>query len=205
MAWLYTYDLYNASRGRVAPACEPIAGSILNLPGFAAGKIQKTGPLFGVYCTREEILAVIGQWQDIVRQFSGEAGPYPGGGTYKGAFWRVLVADMVAEGMNEEATRKIAYRRAREDDEAQCRENWGALDIRARGKILIVTDNVMIGLGPAEAEVSDDVYVLFGGRMPFVLRSTDKGLQFIGQAYIHGIMDGEIIDKAQEASWVSLT
>jgi hypothetical protein len=42
----------------------------------------------------------------------------------------------------------------------------------------------------------DVVCVLFGGGTPYVLRPTataDEYL-FLGSAYIHGIMDGEVID-----------
>jgi hypothetical protein len=45
---------------------------------------------------------------------------------------------------------------------------------------------------PLHAQVGDQIAILKGGRVPVVLRPLGDGyVQFIGEAYIHGIMDGE--------------
>ena len=60
-----------------------------------------------------------------------------------------------------------------------------------------------IGLGPKQAQASDEVFILLGGRTPFILRSV--GVQcvggqlrtvytLIGSCYIHGAMDGETMN-----------
>ena len=39
--------------------------------------------------------------------------------------------------------------------------------------------------------VGDKVYVLLGGDMPCILRPRGQHFLFRGEAYVHGMMDGE--------------
>ena len=53
-------------------------------------------------------------------------------------------------------------------------------------------------------QVGDKVYVL-GGDMPFLLRPKNNHFLFRGEAYVHGIMDGEALTNARhnaDPSWV---
>ena len=54
-----------------------------------------------------------------------------------------------------------------------------------------------IGMVPRSAAAGDIVCVLYGGRVPFVLRPCEKGYTLIGECYIHGLMDGEAMDMDQ--------
>ena len=50
------------------------------------------------------------------------------------------------------------------------------------------------GLGPDDSKVGDLVCVLFGCSVPVVLRRTaPDDYEFIGECYVHGIMDGEAV------------
>ncbi|KAK0619676.1 hypothetical protein B0T14DRAFT_519668 [Immersiella caudata] len=72
------------------------------------------------------------------------------------------------------------------------------------------TSSGFMGLGPIGTSVGDRVYVLFGGKTPFILRRVESGervglhhnikdiaaayradCKVIGDCYVHGIMDGE--------------
>ncbi|UKZ75620.1 hypothetical protein TrVFT333_003308 [Trichoderma virens FT-333] len=67
-----------------------------------------------------------------------------------------------------------------------------------------VTDSGYLGLGPPGTNVGDEVWCLFGGHMPFILRPVattreavlgpgQKRLhQVLGICYVHGIMNGEV-------------
>ncbi|KAK4099241.1 HET-domain-containing protein [Parathielavia hyrcaniae] len=46
---------------------------------------------------------------------------------------------------------------------------------------------------PKRAEVGDQIALLRGGRVPVVLRPRE----FVGEAYVHGIMDGEAFDEGR--------
>ncbi|KAK5657260.1 hypothetical protein OQA88_3319 [Cercophora sp. LCS_1] len=49
---------------------------------------------------------------------------------------------------------------------------------------------------PKVTEVGDRLVILKGGRFPVILRPRDDGsMQFVGEAYVHGIMDGETFEE----------
>lgn len=60
-----------------------------------------------------------------------------------------------------------------------------------------ITENGYMGLG--NPQVGDEIWVLFGGNTPFVLRPDPKiGHHFLlGECYLHGIMDGEAMVNAE--------
>ena len=77
---------------------------------------------------------------------------------------------------------------------------------RATGsRRLFISTKGYVGLAPLNAEVSDLICILYGGQTPFILRNysnTCPKIQhifgeegnaylFIGESYVHGIMDGE--------------
>lgn len=56
-------------------------------------------------------------------------------------------------------------------------------------------------LAPPTAREGDLICVLFGGETPYILRKIGDGkaetYQLVGEAYVHGLMDGEAITKAE--------
>lgn len=61
------------------------------------------------------------------------------------------------------------------------------------GRSMFVTGNGLLGLGPGEAREGDRIFVLSGGRFPFMLGPTsfrDDHFVLIGEAYVHGLMQG---------------
>jgi hypothetical protein len=58
------------------------------------------------------------------------------------------------------------------------------------------------GLVPSYAELVDEILVLVSGQVPYVLRETNRKHrqsqrwidEFLGEAYIHGLIDGETAD-----------
>ncbi|MCJ1354146.1 MAG: hypothetical protein MMC33_004133 [Icmadophila ericetorum] len=59
-----------------------------------------------------------------------------------------------------------------------------------------LTKRGYVGLVPDSAIVGDDIYMLLGGQVLYALRPTNTGGQeftFIGESYIHGLMDGSIM------------
>ncbi|KAK4184766.1 heterokaryon incompatibility protein-domain-containing protein [Podospora australis] len=53
-------------------------------------------------------------------------------------------------------------------------------------------ENKMLVLLPGEAQVGDQIFLVKGGRVPLVFRQRKEGgWIFVGEAYAHGIMDGE--------------
>jgi hypothetical protein len=58
---------------------------------------------------------------------------------------------------------------------------------------LIETRRGCLGISSMHAEIGDRVCILFGSSVPFVLRPSGKTWKIIGEAYVHGIMDGEAL------------
>ena len=56
-----------------------------------------------------------------------------------------------------------------------------------------------LGLGPNSLQEEDIVCVLYDARQPFILRKIDDcTFRFIGECYLHGIMDGEALEEGQK-------
>jgi hypothetical protein len=64
-------------------------------------------------------------------------------------------------------------------------------------RLLFITTKGYIGLGPGTMYPGDLVCILFGGITPFILRANGDHYALVGEAYVHGLMDGEAIRELQ--------
>ena len=64
------------------------------------------------------------------------------------------------------------------------------IDAYNRDKVFGVTHFGVVGMFPRSAQPGDQIYLLFGGDWPFLLRKMDrpKEFQLVGQCYVHSIM-----------------
>ncbi|KAK4664073.1 uncharacterized protein QC763_500170 [Podospora pseudopauciseta] len=61
-----------------------------------------------------------------------------------------------------------------------------------------ITASKRVCLLPKLTEVGDKVALLRGGRVPMILRPREDGsMQFVGEAYVHGVMDGEAFHEEE--------
>jgi hypothetical protein len=67
-------------------------------------------------------------------------------------------------------------------------------------RTLAVLKEGYVGLVPKTAETGDVVCILFGCDTPVVLRPVGNDFLFVGECYVHGIMDGELIKEYEEGS-----
>ena len=65
------------------------------------------------------------------------------------------------------------------------------------GRRFFITEEGYIGIGPAALRQHDLVCVFFGGATPFVSKKEDEYYRFIGEAYVHGLMNGEAIQQLE--------
>lgn len=71
------------------------------------------------------------------------------------------------------------------------------LDIlyRNNGRKPFITSKGFLGLGPEGMRDEDVVVLICGAEVPFVLREEEnKGYTLVGEAYVDGIMDGQVMD-----------
>jgi len=154
--------------------------------------------------------SVISRWQELLESSGRWEARYPGGGSYSNAFWRTLASD--AE-INDAATdpSRSGYRRIRLPESHEMTSLIFRTNQTRYSSVVnrnfYITENGYIGLGEVGMEVGDLVYVLFGGKMPFVLRAQAGRAgcySYIGHTYLHGFMDGEALKRGQETTWVTL-
>jgi len=62
------------------------------------------------------------------------------------------------------------------------------------------TENRYMGIGSNAIQNGDVVCVLLGGRVPYILRPQDKHYRLVGAAYVHGVMDGEVIEELRQGN-----
>jgi hypothetical protein len=74
---------------------------------------------------------------------------------------------------------------------------------------LFVTTNGYIGLGPLTMQDLDTVAILFGGKVPLVLRRAHNQWKLVGECYLHGVMKGEAAEAWRrgdlESQWFEIS
>ena len=72
---------------------------------------------------------------------------------------------------------------------------------------LFRTNGNLLGVGPDNMELGDEVWVLAGSSTPFALRQVNtKGTEYqlLGEVYLHGMMHGEATDVMTELTELQL-
>ncbi|KAI4593899.1 hypothetical protein KJ359_008943 [Pestalotiopsis sp. 9143b] len=115
---------------------------------------------------------------------------YIGGDTISEAFWRILCLDIyVSDAPGDGAT---LIRRAAAKDQALHLAYWYT---RLTG-----LEHGYMGFAPIGTKPADRICVLAGGRAPLIVRAVPKNggeaskrfvCRLLGDAYVHGLMDGE--------------
>lgn len=77
------------------------------------------------------------------------------------------------------------------------------------GRRMFRTKKGLLGMGPKSIREGDEIWILLGTKVPFVLRPVSDGIKpkqctVIGEAYVHGYMDGEIIEEKPDFEGVGL-
>jgi Heterokaryon incompatibility protein (HET) len=132
-------------------------------------------------------------------------------------FWRTMLADILVD--YDPQTHVLVRRRStaadmkffedwlswvvndqRDLDSAVISANWTAI----YGRAFFITEQDYMGLCYPTAQVGDEVWILHGGRVPFVLRPRDSESDmdrarcrtFIGDCFMDGFMDGEAVNDS---------
>lgn len=64
---------------------------------------------------------------------------------------------------------------------------------------LFTTVGGYVGATVCRLQPGDEVYILFGGKMPVVLRKVDDGYRLVASVYIHGVMKGEAMEEFEQS------
>lgn len=73
------------------------------------------------------------------------------------------------------------------------------------GKKLAILDSGHTGIVHQHSIIDDTVAIVFGCTMPLVLRRIDASRgTFVCESYLHGVMDGEILNEEYNAEMIIL-
>ena len=123
------------------------------------------------------------------------------------AFWRTLIVDCSfgyppKRPVDEDFGGRFEAwmgRGEKVDDEAYIRPYSDAAITRCLYRSFAVTQKGYLALVPKKTTPGHLVCVLRGGNVPFVLnRRRDGYFELVGEAYVHGIMDGETVRGARK-------
>ena len=188
----------------------------LNLHGFAIDKIKDVAIEMG----DGNIAETLHSWECLSCSNSEDrASAYPMGCSQADAFWRTMVRDAIRDYYDGERTR-----RAKAADEASYLRFRSWLTVPSNTDILtdpgfanfrksffiatqyqnfFTTCKGYIGLGYMP-QLNDEIWILFGGNVPFILRPYPEGSEnsgaytLVGDCYVHGVMDGEAMEHWKE-------
>lgn len=71
-------------------------------------------------------------------------------------------------------------------------------------QVAFVTETGYIGIGHPDIVEGNELHLVQGSDTPFILRMTDDHHQLVGETYVHGIMDGELVDDNTEFEWLEI-
>ncbi|KIM94387.1 hypothetical protein OIDMADRAFT_136327 [Oidiodendron maius Zn] len=140
-------------------------------------------------------------------------------GTWEDAHWRTICGDLFSREQFYQGTDD--FRRTVPEDKATF-ENWQRANVDCDmqyatvdqlvmsvvqipvigavvGRRVFTTEQGYLGLGPRDMEVGDQVFILSGSNVPFVLRESETAqvnpllpaYSLVGDCYVHGIMYGQ--------------
>jgi hypothetical protein len=211
---------YSASLDRF-PAVKFFGESVLETPGFQVDVVKAvSSPMTSA--DGNEALATFKEWYRLAELHCDPNRPYIRGATWIQAYWRTLCAGAtdvydLANGLwlpgtddetpNTEdplptaSTADAIDGTAPEPDTATIDH---AIRLATMKRTFFLTGEGYMGLGPHSMSVDDLVYLLIGGKTPFILRSANNRTvgrlstklchQLIGDCYLHGIMYGEAME-----------
>jgi hypothetical protein len=83
-------------------------------------------------------------------------------------------------------------------------EAFSRIFARLIGRSVFTTIEGNLGLGPRDMRKDDLVCVLYGCRLPVVLRKDNRYFRFIGPAYVDGAMNGEFVGDGEKGDrfWI---
>lgn len=132
----------------------------------------------------------------------------PGG--RKEAFWRSLSCDSAVRGerplpgdYGERYETLVAHDDGFEPMKNDWVRSYGVHAVaKCHNKSLFLTHRGRIGVGVRGAKKDDVVVIARGGTVPYVVRRVGDGtFRFVGEAYVHGVTDGEAVEEAAALGW----
>ncbi|KAL8710657.1 MAG: hypothetical protein Q9220_004881 [cf. Caloplaca sp. 1 TL-2023] len=165
------------------------------LCGWATSPAVKEGHRFSMIGRRD-----LSPDQIIESAILSELTYTPSNESLREAYFRTLLADSIWD-MNQ--GRNLRLRDTERDDPQSLQDRVQKAahsHAIANGRRLAMSVSGYLCLVPEAARVGDSIAVVQGAELAFILREehSKDGFNFIGMAYVHGIMDGEVWDTMKD-------
>ncbi|GJC84255.1 heterokaryon incompatibility protein 6, OR allele [Colletotrichum liriopes] len=222
--WARTKRCFNASLTTVANQLQfqtKADDSILVVEGIEFDKIKVIGvkapgwdsssPTHGVNRPwKEAMRACLSQWRTMIAL---EEGDYLTEESRLDAFWRTVLTDLKqgsAVGYQRLEPQDVKLLPRLETDQGiedllltwddPSKPNFRHLRlIEQLNRRFFITSKGYFGLGHPSLEPGDAVCIIYGGDAVYSLREVSKGRwRYVGECYVHGVMDGEIVRAAAD-------
>lgn len=157
----------------VMPLTGPDAAAIAKTKCFNWGKASKES-----YPTGEKFADALKRTQVMDLSYDWRSRPCSRGATLDFAFLKKPREQLDREQYERQSSMRIAFNHA------------------TRGRVMCFTKKGCLGMLPASATVGDDVFAFLGGQVLYTVRRASpisRDCTYIGETYIHGLMDGEIL------------
>jgi len=114
---------------------------------------------------------------------------------------RTMVADQKIAGGCRGRWSDQSWRDNYEDAEFQAEHGRIATTALFNNSIFI-SGEARLGLVPEDSRVGDVICLFLGGQVPLVLRPDGDEFLFVGECYVHGMMDGEgLVEARKKQQW----
>ena len=178
-------------------------GASLDRISFSSGRLEgsryhSTDPVRNFFAFQELLVTAVGLQMSR-----------PGAGAIE-VFWRTLIANIVSEQhqadsrvgewfsaymklmkFNFDFVKGLSSSRLTDSDMDQAAKYLCNMFAKAERRSLCTTEKGYLCLAPPDACAGDIVSIFLGGCVPYVLRQIGDAYVLIGDAYVHGLMNGE--------------
>jgi hypothetical protein len=201
------------------------SGKFLTLVGILIDSVNETAEPLDYETEFEKFWR---GWVKMFRMDSDPYRPYVGGRDFCNAFWRTLICNMNLWSERDENGQQV-YRQAPEQDRLAFLVWTGRMDPpkdflkdhpskhrrtmefiknyrtrvfgQMRNRRLFMTTKGYLGSAPISTKLGDKVCVLLGGATPFVVRPEGDCYKLVGECYVQGLMDGEVMHALKQGRY----
>jgi len=205
MAGMGFYATLDAASGTPAVLRADETARTLGVSGCLVSKINWVGERILPYYVTHDGPVIVAQrklWierqAETVRKL--EQYMYPEETNILAVLWKTLIAGATHDEVAPDDT-YVEYFNAHLDAtmqrspliNRQARSFCDAVRWRSRYRCLATTENGYFGAVPQTAQVGDWVCMFHGGRHLFVVRPSGTNFEYVGHAYVHGLMTGQVL------------
>jgi hypothetical protein len=219
-----TYKIFNAcGYERLLPIV--FHDRILHIKGACSDTVKMLCEAESIIHTKSDLFVTVWGWLEMTAKCSVQKSCRGLRTTSENTLWRILLFDWFLV----EAEANFLCRPTESDfnslhaELASFESDLGSLEsdqvsllmrsvlYRMHRAKLIITTNGWLGMVPRDTQIGDEIYVLAGGRMPFVLRPSQENFSLpgssnaqrschtlVGECYLDGSMDGELSVKLRD-------